>query len=87
MIAALLVSSADVRPSGRLDVLPAGCLHVLTPRRLDLLAARCLDPCEVLDLSVAALKGRLHRARLFLRRELSDYVTGRHHAPAAGEPR
>lgn len=45
------------------------------------------EACEVLDLSVAALKSRLHRARLFLRKELSDYVTGPHRAPAAGEPR
>jgi RNA polymerase sigma-70 factor (ECF subfamily) len=45
------------------------------------------EACEVLDLSVAALKSRLHRARLFLRKELSDYATGRHRAPAAGEPR
>lgn len=45
------------------------------------------EASEVLDLSVAALKSRLHRARLFLRKELSDYVAGRHRAPTAGDSR
>ncbi len=38
---------------------------------------------EVLNLSVPALKSRLHRARLFLRKQLADYVTAR---PPAGKP-
>ena len=29
--------------------------------------------CEILDLTVPAVKSRLHRARLFLRKKLSDY--------------
>lgn len=33
------------------------------------------EACEVLNLSVAALKSRLHRARLFLRKQVADYVT------------
>lgn len=41
------------------------------------------EACEVLDLSVAALKSRLHRARLFLRKELADYVTAHHPALAS----
>lgn len=42
------------------------------------------EAAEVLDLSVAALKTRLHRARLFLRKQLTDYVTARH--PALNPP-
>ncbi len=35
------------------------------------------EACQILDLSLPALKSRLHRARLFLRKELADYlVTG-----------
>jgi RNA polymerase sigma-70 factor (ECF subfamily) len=34
------------------------------------------EVAEVLDLSVPAVKSRLHRARLYLRNRLSDYFTG-----------
>lgn len=36
------------------------------------------EAAAVLGLSVAAMKSRLHRARLFLRKELADYVTARY---------
>lgn len=44
------------------------------------------EAAEVLDLSVAALKTRLHRARLFLRKQLTDYVTARHQALNPPDP-
>ncbi len=34
------------------------------------------EVAEILDLSVPAVKSRLHRARLYLRNRLSDYFTG-----------
>ena len=34
------------------------------------------EVAEVLDLSIPAVKSRLHRARLYLRKRLSDYFTG-----------
>jgi RNA polymerase sigma-70 factor (ECF subfamily) len=33
------------------------------------------ETCKVLKISVAALKSRLHRGRLFLRKRLADYAT------------
>lgn len=36
------------------------------------------EACEALELSVPALKSRLHRARLFLRKQLADYVMARY---------
>lgn len=42
------------------------------------------EAAEVLGLSVAALKTRLHRARLFLRKQLTDYVAARQ--PALDPP-
>ncbi|MFT5089950.1 MAG: RNA polymerase sigma-70 factor (ECF subfamily), partial [Planctomycetota bacterium] len=35
------------------------------------------ETAGILDLSIAAVKTRLHRARLFLRSELSDYFEKR----------
>lgn len=35
------------------------------------------ETAEMLELSVPAVKSRLHRARLFLRRELADYFEKR----------
>lgn len=45
------------------------------------------EACEVLDLSVPALKSRLHRARLFLRKQLADYMMAHHPALAPSNPR
>ncbi|MBI3083136.1 MAG: sigma-70 family RNA polymerase sigma factor [Candidatus Omnitrophica bacterium] len=35
------------------------------------------EACEILSLSEAALKSRLHRGRLFLRKQLADYAVSR----------
>lgn len=43
------------------------------------------EASQVLEISVAALKSRLHRARLFLRKQLADYATGRP-TPAKSTP-
>lgn len=44
------------------------------------------EACEVLNLSVAALKSRLHRARLFLRKQLAEYVKDRRPGSTESEP-
>jgi len=40
------------------------------------------EACEILSLSEAALKSRLHRGRLFLRKQLADYAVSRTAAPS-----
>ena len=61
--------------------LPPDYRTVLVLRDIEGLSAT--EAGEVLNLSVAALKSRLHRARLFLRKQLADYVAAR---SAAGPP-
>ena len=56
-----------------LNQLPPDYRSVFVLRDIEGLSAE--EACEVLDLSVAALKSRLHRARLFMRKQLTDYVT------------
>lgn len=41
----------------------------------DVEGLRLKEACEILNLSLPALKSRLHRARLFLRKKLADLVT------------
>jgi RNA polymerase sigma-70 factor (ECF subfamily) len=36
------------------------------------------EACEILELSLPALKSRLHRARLFVRKALADFAIARH---------
>lgn len=36
------------------------------------------EACEIMNVSLPALKSRLHRARLFLRKKLAEYVTVPH---------
>ena len=36
-----------------------------------------IDAADILDISVPAVKSRLHRARLFLREQLSEYFRDR----------
>ncbi|MBI3615465.1 MAG: sigma-70 family RNA polymerase sigma factor [Candidatus Omnitrophica bacterium] len=43
--------------------------------------------CHVLNLSLPALKSRLHRARLFLRKKLADCLLAGHMVPVADPPR
>lgn len=45
------------------------------------------EACQVLNLSLPALKSRLHRARLFLRKKLADYLLAGQPAPVAAPPR
>ncbi len=54
------------------DQLPEEYRSVFVLRDIEGLSAE--EACEVLNLSVAALKSRLHRARLFMRKQLADYA-------------
>ena len=67
-----------------LEQLPQEYRSVFVLRDIEGLSAE--EACEVLNISVAALKSRLHRARLFLRKQLTDYVTTRHPAVKAPNP-
>lgn len=55
-----------------LRLLPADYRSVFVLRDIEELSAE--EASQILKISVAALKSRLHRARLFLRRELADYM-------------
>lgn len=66
------------RLAAAIEELPPDYRAVLVLRDIEGLSA--VEACEALDLSLPALKSRLHRARLFLRKELADYVTARHPA-------
>ncbi len=61
-----------------IDQMPSDYRTVFVLRDMEGLSTE--EACEVLGLSVAALKSRLHRARLFLRKQLADYVTARYPA-------
>lgn len=60
--------------------LPPDYRSVFVLRDIEGLTAE--EACSVLDLSVAALKSRLHRARLFLRKQLADYAVSRTASPS-----
>jgi len=55
-----------------MNLLPADYRSVVVLRDVEGLSAQ--EACEVLSLSEAALKSRLHRGRLFLRKQLADYA-------------
>lgn len=59
-----------------IDQLPPDHRAALVLRDIEGLSTE--EACEVLNLSVPALKSRLHRARLFLRKQLADYVAARY---------
>lgn len=61
------------------EQLPPESRSVFVLRDIEGLEAE--EASQVLEISVAALKSRLHRARLFLRKQLADYAAGRQ-APA-----
>jgi len=63
-----------------LHLLPADYRSVVVLRDVEGLSAQ--EACEVLSLSETALKSRLHRGRLFLRRQLADYAVSRSAAPS-----
>jgi len=55
--------------------LPKKYRVVLLLRDIEGLSAK--EVAEVLDMSVPAVKSRLHRARLFVRQQLQPYLSGR----------
>jgi len=55
-----------------MDLLPADYRSVVVLRDVEGLSAQ--EAREILGLSEAALKSRLHRGRLFLRKQLADYA-------------
>jgi RNA polymerase sigma-70 factor (ECF subfamily) len=57
-----------------IDKLPKEYKIVLVLRDVEGLSAE--ETAQTVGLSVAAVKSRLHRARVFVRRELADYLTG-----------
>lgn len=59
-----------------IDELPPEYRAVLVLRDIEGLPAA--EACDVLGLSLPALKSRLHRARLFLRKRLAEHVAVRH---------
>lgn len=67
-----------------LMALPPEYRVVVSLRDVEGLSAR--ETAEALNLSVAAVKSRLHRGRLFLRARVSGYFQ-RGHPPTAGAPR
>jgi len=70
---ALLRGELSERMEAAIDKLPKAYKIVLVLRDVEGLSAE--DTAQAVGLSVAAVKSRLHRARVFVRRELSDYVT------------
>jgi RNA polymerase sigma-70 factor (ECF subfamily) len=56
-----------------IDQLPPDFRAVVVLRDVEGLSAE--EASQMLDISVAALKSRLHRARLFLRKQLADYAS------------
>ncbi len=56
-----------------IDKLPKDYKIVLVLRDVEGLSAE--ETAQALGLSVAAVKSRLHRARVFVRRELAEYLT------------
>jgi RNA polymerase sigma-70 factor (ECF subfamily) len=66
------------RLEAAINELPPEYRSVFVLRDIEGLSAE--QAYDVLHLSLPALKSRLHRARLFLRKQLADYLTGRHAA-------
>jgi len=66
---------AEVRTAlgAAIDALPAIYRTVLILRDID--GRSCAEIAEALGLNVCAVKTRVHRARLFLRKRLGDFVT------------
>ena len=62
-----------------MEQLPEEYRSVFALRDIEGLKAE--EACEVLNLSVAALKSRLHRARLFMRKQLADFAKASQLAP------
>jgi RNA polymerase sigma-70 factor, ECF subfamily len=71
---ALLHGELSSRMESAIDKLPRDYKLVLVLRDVEGLSAE--ETAQAVGLSVAAVKSRLHRARVFIRRELADYLTG-----------
>ncbi len=74
---ALLRGELSERMEAAIDKLPKEYKIVLVLRDVEGLSAD--ETAQAVGLSVAAVKSRLHRARVFVRRELADYL-----APSSG---
>lgn len=72
---ALLDSELGERLSAAIKGLPKKYRVVLLLRDIEGLSAK--EVAEILDMSVPAVKSRLHRARLFVRQQLQPYLSGR----------
>jgi len=81
---ALLRGELSQRMEAAIDKLPRELKIVLVLRDVEGLSAE--EVAETLSLSVPAVKSRLHRARVFVRRELAGYFEGRGTPPAGGHP-
>lgn len=71
---ALLRGELSGRMEAAIDKLPKEYKIVLVLRDVEGLSAE--ETAQAVGLSVAAVKSRLHRARLFVRRELAEYLGG-----------
>jgi len=71
---ALLHGELSARMENAIDKLPKDYKCVLVLRDVEGLSAE--ETAQAVGLSVPAVKSRLHRARVFVRRELADYLTG-----------
>jgi RNA polymerase sigma-70 factor (ECF subfamily) len=69
---ALLRGELSSRMEAAIDKLPKEYKIVLVLRDVEGLSAE--ETAQAVGLSVAAVKSRLHRARVFVRRELADYL-------------
>ena len=71
----LLGTELGDRLSEAISGLPKKYRVVLLLRDIEGLSAK--EVAEILDMSVPAVKSRLHRARLFVRQQLQTYLSGR----------
>jgi RNA polymerase sigma-70 factor (ECF subfamily) len=79
---ALLRGELSERMEAAIDKLPREYKIVLVLRDMEGLSAE--ETAQAVSLSVAAVKSRLHRARLFVRRELADYLAGSRESKSRG---
>jgi RNA polymerase sigma-70 factor (ECF subfamily) len=79
---ALLRGELSERMEAAIDKLPKEYKIVLVLRDVEGLSAE--ETAQAVGLSVAAVKSRLHRARVFIRRELSDYLAGSRESNSRG---
>jgi RNA polymerase sigma-70 factor (ECF subfamily) len=81
---ALLRGELSQRMETAIDKLPREYKIVLVLRDMEGLSAE--ETAQAVGLSVAAVKSRLHRARVFVRGELAEYFEGRKKSSAGSTP-